>query len=110
MYGSNYTRNNLSLKTKFKPIKNLTIAATARYTNTNVLGAGTNSAQDAGSTSESRLRNAVSFVPLPGIEAYIKDMEDDTDLGNLWNPIIAVDDSYKKKVDKILDIESRNRL
>ncbi len=104
MYGSNYSRNNISLKTKFKPIKNLTIAATARYTNTNVLGAGTNSAQDAGSTSESRLRNAVSFIPLPGIEAYIKDMEDDTDLGNLWNPIIAIDDSYKKKVDNKLTL------
>ncbi len=104
MYGSDYSRNNLSLKTKFKPIKNLTIAATARYTNTNVLGAGTNSAQDAGSTNESRLRNAVSFVPLPGIEAYIKDMDDDTDLGNLWNPIIAIDDSYKKKVDNKLTL------
>ena len=100
MYGSDYTRNNISLKTKFKPIKNLTIAATARYSNTNVLGAGTNAAQDAGSTSESRLRNAVSFVPLPGIESYLVETEDDDQgLGNLWNPIIAINDSYKKKVD-----------
>lgn len=104
MYGSDYTRNNLSLKTKFKPIKNLTIAATARYTNTNVLGAGTNSAQDAGSTSEGRLRNAVSFVPLPGIEVALGETEDDTDFGNLWNPITAIDDSYKKKVDNKLTL------
>ena len=104
MYGSDYNRNNLSLKTKFQPIKGLTIAATARYSNTNVLGAGTNSAQDAGSTNESRLRNAVSFVPLPGIEAYITDLDDDTDLGNLWNPIIAIDDSYRKKVDNKLTL------
>ncbi len=106
MYGSNYSRNNLSLKTKFQPIKGLTIAATARYSNTNVLGAGTNSAQDAGSTNEGRLRNAVSFVPLPGIEAYIKslDEDDDTDLGNLWNPIIAINDSYKKKIDNKLTL------
>ena len=104
MYGSNYSRNNLSLKTKFQPIKGLTIAATARYSNTNVLGAGTNSAQDAGSTTEGRLRNAVSFVPLPGIEAYLKDSEDDTDLNNLYNPIIAINDSYKKKVDNKLTL------
>ncbi len=104
MYGSNYSRNNLSLKTKFQPIKGLTIAATARYSNTNVLGSGTNSAQDAGTTNESRLRNAVSFVPLPGIEAYITDLEDDTDLGNLWNPIIAINDNYKKKVDNKLTL------
>ncbi|MGN1239443.1 MAG: SusC/RagA family TonB-linked outer membrane protein, partial [Paludibacteraceae bacterium] len=31
MYGSNYSRNNLSLKTKFQPIKGLTISATVRY-------------------------------------------------------------------------------
>lgn len=104
MYGSDYNRNNLSLKTKFKPLKGLTIAATARYSNTNVLGAGTNSAQDAGSTNESRLRNAVSFVPLPGIEARLVDMDDDTDLGNLYNPIIAINDSYKKKVDNKLTL------
>lgn len=104
MYGSNYSRNNLTLKTKFKPIKNLTIAATARYTNTNVLGAGTNSAQDAGSTTESRLRNAVSFAPLPGIESYLEEVDDDTDLNNLYNPIIAINDSYKKKVDNKLTL------
>jgi len=104
MYGSDYNRNNLSLKTKFKPLKGMTIAATVRYTNTNVLGSGTNSAQDAGSTNESRLRNAVSFVPLPGIEAYLDELEDDTDLGNLWNPIIAINDNYRKKVDNKLTL------
>ena len=112
MYGSNYSRNNLSLKTKFKPIKNLTIAATARYTNTNVLGAGTNTAQDAGSTNESRLRNAVSFVPLDnktinevfqhnGVK--VTD-EDDNDLGNLYPPQTAIDHSYRKKVDNKLTL------
>lgn len=99
MYGSNFNRNNISFKSKFNPIKNLTISASVRYSNTNVLGAGTNSAEDAGSTGESRLRNATSFVPLEGIEVYLKDLEDDTDLGNIYNPIIAINDSYKKKID-----------
>ena len=102
MYGSDYKRNNLALKTKFKPLKGLTIAATVRYSNTNVLGAGTNSAQDAGSSTESRLRNAVSFPPLPGIEALLAETDDDTDMNNLYNPIIAINDSYKKKVDNKL--------
>lgn len=102
MYGSNYSRNNLSFKTKFKPIKDLTIAASVRYSNTNVLGSGTNSADDAGSSSEGRLRNATSFVPLEGIEVVLKDLEDDTDLGNIYNPIIAINDSYRKKVDNKL--------
>jgi len=67
-----------------------------------VLGSGTNPAEDTGSKGESRLRNATSFVPLHGIEARLSDLEDDTDLGNLYNPIIAIDDNYKHKVDNKL--------
>ena len=109
MYGSNFNRNNLSFKTKFNPIKDLTIQASVRYSNTNVLGAGTNSADDAGSTSEARLRNATSFVPLEGIEAYLSDLEDDTDLGNIYDPIISIDDNYKKKVDNKLTMNGSVR-
>ncbi|MBR3647046.1 MAG: TonB-dependent receptor [Paludibacteraceae bacterium] len=109
MYGSNFSRNHISFKSKFNPIKNLTISASVRYSNTNVLGAGTNSAEDAGSSSEGRLRNATSFVPLEGIEVRIKDLEDDTDLGNIYNPIIAIDDSYKKKVDNKLTLNGSVR-
>lgn len=104
MYGSNYVRNNASLKAKFQPIKNLNISATVRFTNTDVLGSGTNPAEDTGSKGESRLRNATSFVPLHGIEEKLKDLEDDTDLGNLYNPIVAINDNYKRKVDNKLTI------
>lgn len=102
MYGSNYVRNNASLKAKFQPIKNMSIGLTLRFSNTDVLGSGTNPAEDSGSKGESRLRNATSFVPLHGIEVRLVDLEDDTDLGNLYNPIIAIDDNYKKKVDNKL--------
>ena len=71
MYGSNYIRNNASLKMKFQPIKNLNISATVRFSNTDVLGSGTNPAEDTGSKGESRLRNATSFVPLHGIEGSL---------------------------------------
>ena len=104
MYGSNYIRNNASLKMKFQPIKNLNISATVRFSNTDVLGSGTNPAEDTGSKGESRLRNATSFVPLHGIEDKLKDLEDDTDLGNLYNPLIAIDDNYKHKVDNKLTV------
>ena len=52
MEQSNYTRNNLSLKAKFKPFKNFTLGFTARYTNTSVLGAGSNAIKDAGTATE----------------------------------------------------------
>ena len=100
MYGSNYSRNNLSLKTKFKPLKGLTIAATVRYSNTNVLGSGTNSADDAGSKSETRLRNVVAYTP---IKVVIPE-DEDADYGNIYQPKVAIDDSYKNKVDNKLTL------
>lgn len=104
MYGSNYIRNNASLKAKFQPVKGLTISATVRFSNTDVLGSGTNPAEDSGSKGESRLRNATSFVPLHGIEDKLRELEDDSDLGNLYNPIIAIDDNWKHKVDNKLTV------
>lgn len=104
MYGSNYSRNNLSLKAKFQPVKGLTISTTVRYSNTNVLGAGTNPADDSSSKGESRLRNATSFVPLHGVEDRLADLEDDTDMGNLYNPIVAIDDNWKQKTDNKLSL------
>lgn len=104
MYGSNYSRNNLSFKSKFQPIKGLTIATTVRYSNTNVLGAGTNSAEDAGSSNEGRLRNATSFVPLAGMKAILQEDDSDESMGNLYDPITAIDHSYKAKVDNKLTL------
>ncbi len=100
MYGSNYSRNNLSLKTKFQPIKGMTIGVTTRFTNTNVLGSGTNSAEDSGSKSETRLRNAVAYTPLE----VILPQDDDDDFGNIYPPKIAIDDNYSQKTDNKLTL------
>ena len=105
MYGSDYNRNNASLKLKIKPIKDLNIGINARYTNTNVLGSGSNSADEAKNTkSDNRLRNAVSFLPLYGIPVKLtanETLEDDaeTNIWNLFNPYTAIDDNYKTKVE-----------
>jgi hypothetical protein len=63
MEQSNYTRNNISGKAKFKPFKNFTIGFTTRYTSTEVLGSGSNAVKDNGTSTESRLRNAVVYTP-----------------------------------------------
>ena len=100
MYGSDYDRNNLNFKAKFKPIKDLTISFTARYTNTTVWGSGTNTAQDAGSKTESRVRNAIAYSP---IELFAKDqvagLDDYESFGSLYDPITTIDHNYRKKVD-----------
>ena len=100
MYGSDYDRNNLSFKAKFKPIKDLNISFTARYTNTTILGAGTNTAQDAGSKTESRVRNAIAYSP---IELFAKDqvagLDDYESFGSLYDPITTINHNYRKKID-----------
>ena len=106
MYGSDYDRNNLSFKAKFKPIKDLTISFTARYTNTVVLGAGTNTAQDAGSKTESRVRNAIAYSP---IELFAKDnvagLDDYESFGSLYDPITTIDHNYRKKTENKYNLQ-----
>ena len=105
MYGSNFDRNNLSLKFKVQPVKGLTIGLNGRYTNTNVLGSGTNSADEAkNSKSDSRLRNSVSFLPLYGIPVKLSanestDEDADVNVWNLFNPFTSIDDNYKNKTE-----------
>lgn len=100
MYGSDYARNNLSFKAKFKPIKNLTFGITARYSNTRVLGSGTNTAEDSGSKTESRVRNAIAYTPLTLLSKDDDSKLDDSDsFGSLYDPITTIDDNYRKKLD-----------
>ena len=104
MYGSDYHRDNIALKAKFKPAKGLTIAFNTRYTSTRVDGAGTNTTKDAGSTSESRLRNSVQYTP---IELYSKDptsLDDEDSYGGLYDPILTIEDNYKYKKDQKLNL------
>ena len=67
MLGSNYKRDNLNFKAQFKPIKQITIDLNARYSNTEVMGSGSNSINDSGSTSgtSARLKHAVQYTPIP---------------------------------------------
>ena len=100
MYGSDYNRNNLSFKGIFKPIKNLAVSFTARYANTQVLGSGTNTAQDAGSKTESRVRNAIAYSP---VELFAKDdvagLDNYESFGSLYDPITTIDHNYRNKVE-----------
>lgn len=99
MQESDYARNNLSLKAKFKPFKNFTIGFTTRYTDTKVNGAGSNATKDAGTSSESRLRNSFSYTP---IKLYKKDsdsLDDEDAVGGLYDPLTTIRDNYKYKED-----------
>ena len=106
MEQSNYTRNNISGKVKFKPFKNFTIGFTTRYTSTEVLGSGSNAVKDNGSATESRLRNCVVYTPTT---LLTKDdgsaADEDETFGSLYDPITTIRDNYKLKMDKKWNIQ-----
>ena len=106
MEQSNYTRNNISGKVKFKPFKNFTIGFTTRYTSTAVLGSGSNAIKDNGTSTESRLRNCVVYTPTT---LLTKDDgtggDEDETFGSLYDPLTTIRDNYKLKQDKKWNIQ-----
>ncbi|MBQ6978584.1 MAG: TonB-dependent receptor [Paludibacteraceae bacterium] len=105
MEQSNYTRNNISAKAKFKPFKDFTIGFTTRYSNTNVLGAGSNAVKDNGTSSESRLRNCVVYTPVTLLAKGDAADDDEETFGNLYDPITTIRDNYKYKTDNKLNLQ-----
>ena len=100
MYQSDYTRNNLSLRANIKPIKNMTVGITGRYTSTEVLGAGANTADDAGSKTESRVRNAVAYTPIALFQKDQDSLDDEEAYGSMYDPITTIDDNYRFRTDE----------
>ncbi|MBR5700599.1 MAG: TonB-dependent receptor [Bacteroidales bacterium] len=99
MTGSKYHRDNLSFKTQYKPIKQLTFDLNLRYSHTKVLGAGANSINDAGSTSGSnaRLKHAVIYSPIP-LANTASDTDMEEEYGDNAPPLVSVADNDKKRV------------
>ena len=99
MIGSNYKRDNLNFKPQYKPIKQITIDINARYSRTEVLGAGTNSINDSGSTSSTsaRLKHAVQYTPFP-ITGVATDSDLAEDYGDNAPPLKSVTDNDNKRI------------
>ncbi|MBP3467300.1 MAG: TonB-dependent receptor [Paludibacteraceae bacterium] len=103
MRESDYTRNNFNLKASYKPFKGFKIGTNVRYTNTTVLGAGTNTAEDAGSKSNSRIENAIVYSPI-ALLSKDNESDDEDSYGNLYDPLTTIRDNYKFKRDNKWDI------
>ncbi len=99
MTGSDYHRDNLSFKTQYKPVKQLTFDLNLRYSHTKVNGAGANSINDAGSTSGSnaRLKHAVIYSPIP-LANTATDTDLEEDYGDNAPPLISVADNDKRRI------------
>lgn len=106
MEQSNYVRNNISAKAKFKPFKNFTVGFTTRFTNTQVLGSGSNAIKDNGTSTESRLRNCVVFTPTKLLSKNDgSSEEEDETFGSIYDPLTTIRDNYKMKVDNKWNIQ-----
>ena len=93
MLGSSYTRDNLNLKTQFKPVKPLTFDFSVRYSKTKVNGSGANGINDSGTTSgNGRLKHAISYTPIP-ISTAIQGMDEEADYGDNAPPVQSVWDN-----------------
>lgn len=99
-YGSDYSRKLVNFRFDHKATDKFRLGFNTRFNNQVVKGSGTSSS---GSTTTSRLRNAVTYVPLEVTSAGAVNPADlvfDEDLyntsGQLVNPILAIDNEYRQ--------------
>ena len=99
MTGSDYRRDNLNFKANFKPIRQLEFDVNARYSNTRIMGSGSNSMNDAGSTSgNGRLKHSVQYTPIPIAEGAASGSDLEEDYGDNAPPLQSVADNDNKRV------------
>ena len=103
MEGSNYKRDNFSLKLNTKPVKNVTLDFSARYSDTDIKGGGAN---DVSSTydSDKRLKYSVIYTPIPLSNLDSSAGSSDDDLGNLYHPLTAISDNDREQERKTLNV------
>ncbi len=102
--GSDYLRNNITLKLNSSPNEKIDLDFSMRYSNTEINGGGSNE-QNEVSSADSRLKHAVAYSPIP-LEGLTQ-TGDDTDVstsGDLVNPIRATKDNDRFQERKNLNI------
>ena len=97
MQMSDYARDNLNLKFNHKPLKNVSLDFSARFSKTKINGGGSNDANSSLNT-DKRLKYSLLYTPypVPGIsDALNADEEDANSL--LINPLISLRDNDTRK-------------
>ena len=91
MIGSDFNRNNLSLKLNHNPNEKVELSFSMRYSDTKIDGSGANE-QNEKSSADSRLKHAVTYTPIP-LEGLTTDDTDEEISSYLINPIKANEDN-----------------
>lgn len=100
--GSNFKRDNFSLKLNTKPTKNTTLDFQVRYSDTDIRGGGANDATGSMDT-DRRLKYALYYYPMPLSNLDESAGSDDDELGNLYNPVVSQYDNDRVKERKQLN-------
>jgi len=93
--GSNYKRNDLSLRLVHNPIKNIQLTYNFRYSNSIINGPGLTS-ETATSNSDSRLKHAVRYTPIP-IEGLTSGSIEKSVSSYLINPLVSLSDNQEQQ-------------
>ncbi|HEY4787509.1 MAG TPA: TonB-dependent receptor [Bacteroidales bacterium] len=99
MLGSNFSRDNLDFKLNTNPVKWLKFNLSVRYADTKIEGSQANDVNGTEkSTSDSRLKNAVIFTPIPLKNMTAPD-DDPESSSSLYPPttVIADNDRYQRR-------------
>jgi len=95
MLHSGYVRNNINFKLNSKISDRITLDFNTRFADTNVTGAGTSTE---GSSTNSRLKHAIKYSPVRGLQEFLDAVDFDTDMesaSQLYNPVDVVNDDYR---------------
>ena len=95
MVGSNFKRDNLSLKLNHNPNDKIQLAFSFRYSDTDINGGGANE-QNEVSSADSRLKHSVTYTPIP-LAGLTSDATDQEVSSYLVNPLVAVADNDRKQ-------------
>ena len=94
--GSNYKRDNFSLKLNTKPSKTTKLDFQVRYSDTDIRGGGANDATSSYDT-DKRLKYALLYWPMPLSNLGSDSGAGDDELGNLYHPVQSQYDNDRKK-------------
>ncbi len=102
MIGSDYNRNNVTLKLNNKPNDKIDIGFTIRYSATKINGGGTNE-QNMASSADPRLKHSVTYAPIP-IDGVTTDDTNEDIASYFINPITATYDNDREQIRKNLNM------
>ncbi|HEU5291824.1 MAG TPA: SusC/RagA family TonB-linked outer membrane protein, partial [Cyclobacteriaceae bacterium] len=98
MVGSDYTRNNITMKLNSKPVDRIDIGLSLRYADTKIAGGGANE-QNEVSSADSRLKYSIGYPPFP-VSGLTTDDTDEAIANYLVNPLVGVADNDRDQLRK----------